>query len=356
MKKRTVAVIFGGANSEHEVSCISAASILENIDRDKYDVLAIGITKDGRWYRFLGTPADMRDARWAQPHLISPAFLSPDAGAKAFVELAADGGCRLLPVDVIFPVLHGRKGEDGTIQGLFEMADIPYVGCHVMASANCMDKAVTKTLLSASGIPNAAWALVTPEELARFDALEEALAAKLHYPMFVKPACSGSSVGVGKAKDKAALRAALEVAFGEDEKVLVEEMLTGQEIESAVMGNHNPVAAAVVGEIVPRHEFYDYAGKYLDNSTDLYIPARISDARRDTVREMAVAAYKALGCRGLARVDFFLRPDGSAVLNEINTLPGFTNISMFPKMFMAAGMTYSEIIDNLIELALHPEA
>ena len=351
MKKLRVAIVFGGANSEHEVSCMSAASVVENADRNKYELVLLGITRDGRWLRYTGGVADMRACQWAESDAVSPAFIAPDTGIKGIVTLE-EGRYTLLAVDVVFPVLHGRMGEDGTIQGLFEMAGLPYVGCGVMASANCMDKAVTKTLLTAAGIPNAAWRLVTPEDMPGFDAMEKEMAESLKYPMFVKPAGAGSSVGVGKGKDKASLRAAIETAFKEDRKVLVEEAITGQEVESAVMGNRAPVAAPVVGEIAPKHEFYDYAGKYLDDSTSLYIPARIPEEAAERVRAMAVKAYKALDCAGLSRVDFFFQADGSIILNEINTLPGFTHISMYPKMFMAGGMSYSDIIDSLINLAL----
>ena len=248
--------------------------------------------------------------------------------------------------------MHGEHAEDGTIQGLFEMAGIPYVGCGVLASSTCMDKDVTHILLEAAGIRTAPYAALVRPQLARFDSLEPSLREKLGYPMFVKPANTGSSVGVGKAKDRAGLLAALKEAFRYDRKVVVEKAILGAEAECAVLGNYTDAAAAVVGEIVPHHEFYDYEGKYLDDSTDLFIPARIPKETSEAIRTAAVRAFAAMGCTGLARVDFFAERDGGIILNEINTLPGFTSISMYPKLFEAAGVPYPELIDRLIRLAL----
>lgn len=351
MGKKTVAVLFGSVSSEYEVSLRSAASVLRNIPRDRYDVVTVGITKDGRWYEFGGAIDDIEADRWLENGPVTPAVVSPDRSCGGLLR-QAPGGPENVPVDVIFPVMHGEHAEDGTIQGLFEMAGIPYVGCGVLASSTCMDKDVTHILLEAAGIRTAPYVALVRPQLAQFAAIEPSLREKLGYPMFVKPANTGSSVGVGKAKDKEGLRAALEDAFRYDRKVVVERAIVGDEVECAVLGNYTDAVAAVVGEIVPHHEFYDYEGKYLDDSTDLYIPARISKETSETIRTTAVRAFAAMGCTGLARVDFFAARDGGVILNEINTLPGFTSISMYPKLFEAAGIPYPELIDRLIRLAL----
>ena len=255
-------------------------------------------------------------------------------------------------IDVVFPVMHGENCEDGAIQGLLQIAGIPYVGPHVAASAACMDKTITKLIADAAGVRQAAWQLVTREGFAR--SRENALntvEARFAYPVFVKPAGTGSSVGVAKAKDRAALEAAIEAALKYDRKVLVEEFISGQEVEVAVLGNDNPFAS-ICGEIDSGAEFYDYDAKYISDCAHLYIPARISEQTAEQVREQAVRVYTAMGCRGLSRVDFFVTPDGGTVFNEINTIPGFTSISMYPKLFEASGIPYSELIDDLIALAL----
>lgn len=347
--KKTVAVLFGGVSSEHEVSLKSATSVLKNMDREKYDVLPVGITRDGRWYRYDGDLALIADGRWEQAEK-TPAVLSPDASHRGLLVLE-QGGWTTQPVDVIFPVLHGLGGEDGTVQGLAELAGLPCVGCGVMASANCMDKDTAKLLLKAAGIPVARW-ITAYKGASDARELSERIRADFGFPVFVKPANSGSSVGVTKAADEAELASSLAEAFRHDEKAIIEETVKGAEVESAVMGNREPYAARDVGEIVPVRELYDYEGKYLDGSTALFIPARIPDAQAQAIRETAVRGYRALSCRGFARVDFFALPDGGVVLNEINTIPGFTNISMFPKLFAACGVSFPEIVDRLIGLAL----
>ncbi len=355
MPDKNLAILFGGASTEHDVSRMSATSVIANAPKDQYNLVLVGITKDGRWYHYTGPEEDILDGSWEHNGHTTPAFLSPDRGAKGLFVLE-EGRCRVIPVDVVFPVLHGKNGEDGTVQGLLDLAGIPYVGCNLISSANCMDKAVAKTLFSAAGIPNAGWILATPEHLDNLAALQDEVAGKLGYPCFVKPANSGSSVGVGKVAAPQELEPALRDAFQFDRKVIIEEALIGQEVECAVMGNLEPVASDVVGEIAPTNGFYDYKGKYLDNSTALYIPARISSEDAQQVRSLAVKAYSALGCTGLARIDFFVLSapgaQGSVVLNEINTLPGFTNISMYPKLFIASGISYPEIIQKLIDYAL----
>ncbi|WP_368233286.1 D-alanine--D-alanine ligase family protein [Anaerotruncus rubiinfantis] len=351
MEKKTVAVIFGSVSSEYEVSLRSATSVLQNIPRDRYDVVMLGITKDGRWYEYTGDVSLIQPDKWLESGHVVPAILSPDRAAGGITRFTPRGP-ENVKIDAAFPVLHGEHGEDGTIQGLFEMAGIPYVGCGVLASAACMDKDISHILLESAGIRTNPWVTLTRADCARFGEIEPALAEKLAYPMFVKPANTGSSVGVSKARDAAALREALECAFRYDRKVLVEKTAVGAEVECAVLGNYGDAAASVVGEIVPHHEFYDYEGKYLDDSTDLYIPARIPQEVSEKIRETAVKAFAVMGCTGLARIDFFAEADGGVILNELNTIPGFTSISMYPKLFTASGIPYPELIHRLIQLAI----
>lgn len=347
-----VCILFGGVSSEHEVSLRSATSVLKHIDRSRYEVIMVGITKDGRWLRCRGDIDSLSTGAWEHEEPITHCMLSPDRSHGGLLELSESGPVPV-PVDVVFPVLHGKNGEDGTVQGLLALAGIPCVGCGVLASAVCMDKAVSHTLLVAAGVPKTGLVALTRADTADFEVLEQRLAAELGYPMFVKPANAGSSVGVTKARDAVSLRDALSLAFHHDRKIVVEKLLLGKEIECAVMGGDDPIASDVLGEIAPKNEFYDYEGKYLDDSTDLYVPARIADMTVvENVRQTAIKAYRALGCTGLARVDFFVGDDGAVTLNEINTIPGFTSISMYPKLFEASGVPYGEIITRLIEYAL----
>lgn len=352
MNKKTVAVLFGGVSSEHEVSRLSVTSVLNNIDTVRYTPVAVGITKNGRWLRYEGDVSLIADGSWEnQSDALTPCILSPDCAHHGLLLLRGDRW-ETLHIDVVFPVLHGKNGEDGTVQGLFELAGIPYVGCKVISSANCMDKEVAKLLFTAAGIPNARFITARQRDLKSFATLALRVGTELGYPAFVKPANAGSSVGVGRAENEQALKSALEEAFKHDKKVIIEETLRGAEVECAVIGNDAPVASNMVGEIEPLRGLYDYEGKYLDGSTKLHIPARLPAAQCEKIRAMAVAAYSALQCTGLARVDFFAMSDGEGVvLNEINTLPGFTNISMYPKLFMASGLSYSEILTKLIEFA-----
>ena len=349
MSKRSVAVIFGGASSEYEVSLRSASFVISGVDREKYDLTMVGITKKGQWFLYTGPENAIADDSWNRPEYVTPAVLPPDPSYHGLLVFSPDG-VRTIPLDAVFPVLHGKNGEDGTIQGVFQMAQIPFVGCGVLSSAVCMDKAITHTILDQAGIPNAMWADVYPWDLESFDELEAELSDTLGYPMFIKPANAGSSVGVSKAVDKTALLEGLKLAFQHDGKAIVEEFIKGREVECAVFGNH-AAKASVLGEIAPKKEFYDYEAKYEDDSTDLYIPARIPAETADLVRELALAAFESLGCEGLARVDFFVQDDG-IILNEVNTLPGFTGISMYPKLMLAAGETYPGLLDSLITLAL----
>ncbi len=345
---KNLLVIFGGCSSEYAVSLRSSASVLRNINREKYNVIMVGISRDGSWYHYDGDIDSIEKDCW-QEKCTGKAILSPDSKDKSLYVFDGEG-YKALPVDVIFPVLHGKNGEDGTIQGIFEMAQIPYVGCTPLSSGMCMDKAITNTLADASGINGAKWVAFTETQYRKGEADLDEAERRLGYPIFVKPANAGSSVGISKAHNREELVKALEVAFENDYKAVLEETLVGREIECAVMGNENPVASCI-GEILPTAEFYDYDAKYIDNSTGLAIPADLPEDVSERVRAEAIRAYQAMGCKGLSRVDFFLSEDGTIYLNEINTLPGFTSISMFPKLFGQVGIAYDELIDRLIEYA-----
>lgn len=352
MDKRNVCILFGGVSPEHEVSLRSAESVLNNIDKEKYNVFPVGITKGGKWFLFGGKDyAMLPKETWMDHPDNVPAIISPVRG-QGLLCFDAEG-FRVQKIDVVFPVLHGENGEDGSMQGLLQIAGIPYVGPHVAGSAVSMDKTLTKLVADNASVPQAAWKLVRDRDLdGHMQTTLEALEARFDYPMFVKPAGTGSSVGVSKAKDRAALEAALKTAAAFDDKILVEEFIHGREIEVAVMGNDSPVAS-ICGEIDSGAEFYDYDAKYISDTSTAYIPARIPDETQETVRDLAVKIYRALGCQGLSRVDFFVTyEENRVVFNEINTLPGFTSISMYPKLFGASGIPYQQLIDKLLELAM----
>ena len=352
MKKRSVCILFGGISPEHDVSLRSAESVLNNIDKEKYDVFPVGITKDGQWILFGGDDYSMLPrGTWMEHPDNHDAAISPVRGQGL---LTFEGGSVVRQhIDVVFPVLHGENGEDGAMQGLMQMAGIPYVGPHVAASAVAMDKTLTKLVVDHAGVPQAAWQLVRASELENhMENTLDTLELRFRYPMFVKPAGTGSSVGVSKAADREALAKALRNAAKYDKKILVEEFIHGREIEVAVMGNENPVAS-ICGEIDSGADFYDYDAKYITDTSTAYIPARIPESVQEIVREEAVKVYSAIGCQGLSRVDFFVTfEEDRVVFNEINTLPGFTSISMYPKLFDASGIGYTQLIDELLNLAM----
>ena len=352
MKSLSVCILFGGVSPEHEVSLRSAESVLNNIDKSKYNVFPVGITKEGKWILYGGKDySDLPSGRWLTHPDNRQAAISPIRGQGL---LTFEGDCVVRQqIDVVFPVLHGENGEDGTIQGLLQLAGIPYVGPHVAASAVAMDKTLTKLVVDQAGITQAAWKLVRRSDMgSRMEGTLDALEARFAYPMFVKPAGTGSSVGVSKATEREDLKKALLEAGKYDDKILVEEFIRGREIEVAVMGNESPVAS-VCGEIDSGADFYDYDAKYITDTSVSYIPARIPEDVAETVRDTAVKVYKAIGCQGLSRVDFFVTwQENRVVFNEINTIPGFTSISMYPKLFGASGVPYSQLIDKLLELAL----
>ena len=347
MSKLNLCVIFGGASSEHEVSLMSAASVLKNIDSEKYNIHMIAISKDGGWYYYDGNPEALPGLKDSKSWNFDRAVISPDRSDGGILRFTNNGIVKY-HIDVVFPVLHGKNGEDGTIQGLFELAGIPYVGSGVIGSAICMDKCTAKTMFARAGIPQADWI-----ELRQGETKIQEIEEKLGYPCFVKPANAGSSVGITKAHNREELEKGIEIAFKEDYKVLVEEMMTGTEVESSVIGNIDPVCAPVVGEIAPAAEFYDYDAKYNNANSILTIPANIDSKITEKVRKYAVSAYKVCECRGLSRVDFFVnKENGEVHLNEINTMPGFTSISMYAKLWDAAGVSYGELVNKLIDLAV----
>lgn len=352
MRKLRVCVLFGGISPEHEVSLRSAEAVLLHMDPEKYEVFPVGITKAGKWFLFGGTDYHMLpDGRWQSHPDNRGVMISPVRGEGMLI-MEGDSVVRQ-QIDVVFPVLHGENGEDGSIQGLMQLAGIPCVGPGIGASAASMDKYMTKLVADFAGVRQAAWMMFQREEIEKN--LEECAAqteSRFSYPVFVKPAGTGSSVGVHKAKDRVQLMEALCDAARFDRKVLVEEFIDGQEVEVAVLGNETP-AASVCGEIDAGAEFYDYDAKYISDSSKLYIPARIPETSAEAVREAAVRVYRALGCRGLSRVDFFVTRDTKeAVFNEINTIPGFTSISMYPKLFEASGIPFTDLVDRLIQLAM----
>ncbi len=350
--KIRVGVLFGGKSAEHEVSLQSAKNVVDALDPQRYEVVLIGIDKQGRWHMHGEAQKLLAQRRLAT--LESP---RPDAAQVVLLqgdkhtEIVDCASSRSLgSVDVVFPVLHGPFGEDGTVQGLLKLADIPFVGASVLGSAVGMDKDAMKRLLTQAGIPNARAIVVRPLERPGLDAA--AVVAELGLPLFVKPANLGSSVGISKVKTADALAAAVDLAFEYDRKVVIEECVAGRELECSVLGNEEPIAS-LPGEVVPRDEWYSYEAKYLDeNGAALRIPAELDAETTGRVQRMAVEAFRTLCCEGMARVDFFLRPDGRLCVNEINTIPGFTRISMYPKLWEASGVGYGELVDRLIALAL----
>ena len=351
-KRLRVGVLFGGRSGEHEVSLASAASVIRGLDPDKYEAVPIGITKDGHWLIGEGAvkmlPEVLKGGRRV--------MLTADPTEAALVPLDRGAGAQRL--DVIFPVLHGTFGEDGTIQGMLDLAGLPYVGAGVLGSAVGMDKDVSKRLFQAAGMPVVPWVTARRQDWEKDpQAVRAKIEEKFPYPVFVKPATLGSSVGMTKVHNAEELGPAMDLACEFGMKILVEKAVTAREIEVSVLGNHEP-KASVPGEIVPHREFYDYTAKYLEEGTQLVIPADLKPAQIQKVQSLAVKAFQALELSGMARVDFFLEKKGGKIyVNEVNTIPGFTSISMYPKLWEASGIPFRELIDKLIELAfeLHQE-
>lgn len=350
MEKIRIGIIFGGQSAEHEVSLMSASSIIKIIDKSKFDVLKIGITKDGRWHLYFGDVENIENGQWINQAV--PAFIVPDPSRKYMITLQ-NGIETRYPVDVFFPVLHGPRGEDGTLQGIFELMNIPYVSCGVTSSALCMDKVYTKKILKNEGLPVADFKVYFKKDLLlEINAIVREIEESLGFPCFVKPANLGSSIGITKAHNKEELKDALFLASEYDTKIIVEKFIPAREIEVSVLGNENPIAS-LPGEIIPSNEFYDYTAKYFDGGkSKLLIPAPLAKEETEKVKDLAVKAFKALDCSGMARVDFLLsKVTGIFYINELNTIPGFTKISMYPKLWEASGLSYRDLIEKLIELA-----
>ena len=349
--KQHICVVFGGVSTEHKVSCVSASFVIENLDRNKYDVSLIGITEKGEWYLYNGSTENVKNDTWYDDKSnLVPAVISPCTVHHGF--LTFNKSCKTYDVhrvDVIFPVLHGKNGEDGTMQGLFTLAGIPFVGSSTYASAVGMDKAAAKKICESEGIATSPF--IVGRKNSSFDENEFADEAEagFGYPVFIKPANAGSSVGITKAKDRKSLLDGIKLAFENDGKILAEKYMKGSEIEVAVIGNEDPVAVGC-GEIAPNAEFYDYDTKYITDTSEAFIPARIPESVAKRVCAVAENIYRSLDCAGLARVDFFV--DGENIIfNEINTLPGFTSISMYPKINEFYGRHASRLLDELISLA-----
>ena len=357
-RKIRVGVLFGGRSGEHEVSLMSARSVISAMDPERYKIVEVGITKDGQWI----TGPAMAQLQAGDSNACPAAFL-PDPQSSALMQVESKNKqvaelSEVSELDVIMPILHGTYGEDGTVQGLLELASLPYVGAGVVGSAVAMDKAIFKYVMEANGIPVVDWKLVT-EEMWRSHSqgVLDAIEAKLEYPVFTKPANLGSSVGISKCHNRTELESGIEEALQYDRRLVVEKGIAARELEVAVLGNDDPIAS-IVGEIRPRREFYDYVAKYIapagsEDESELLIPAEIDEEMSNAVREMAVRAYEAIDCAGMGRVDLMLdRDSGLLFMNEINTIPGFTKISMYPKLWEATGLSYSALLDRLIELAI----
>jgi D-alanine-D-alanine ligase len=350
-KRLRIGILFGGRSGEHEVSLASAASVIRGLDPDKYEPLPIGITKEGHWLIGAGAQKMLPEVLRGGQRVM----MTADPSDAALVRLDGSGGGQR--VDVVFPVMHGTFGEDGTIQGLLDLAGLPFVGAGVLGSAIGMDKDVSKRLMQVAKIPVVPWIAVQRADWERNPKeIRTAIEKKFKYPVFVKPATLGSSVGMTKVHSRAELAPALNLAAEFAMKILIERCVVAREIEVSVLGNHDP-KASVPGEIVPHREFYDYAAKYLEEGTQLLIPAKLKPAQAKKIQKYAVDAFRALELSGMARVDFFLEKKGGKIyLNEVNTIPGFTSISMYPKLWEASGIPFRELIDKLIALALEQHA
>lgn len=351
--KKKIAVIFGGQSSEHEVSRVSALSVIKNLNKDKYDILTVGITKGGEWYLYEGDSELIATGEWENNvSLIKRAVISPSSADKGLIVFENDGTVKIVKIDVFFPVLHGMYGEDGTIQGLFEMSGVPYVGCGVLASSVGMNKIFTKIVFERAGLKQTPWMAVYKKDFENIEKCIDDIEKELGFPVYVKPANAGSSVGISRVGKKEELEKALRLAAEHDRQIVVEKEIRGREVECSVLGN-TEVKAGAVGEIIASGDgFYDYDEKYKSNTTELVIPADLDSKTYEKVRSEAVKAFMAIDGAGVARVDFFVRSsDGEVVINEINTLPGFTSISMYPKLWQAAGLAYDELLDEMINLA-----
>ncbi len=350
MHKKTVAVLFGGCSTEYAVSLQSAASVIQSINADKYKTVLLGITRDGVWKKYDGPVERISGDTWMTHPSCVPAFILPDRAAHGVLALQ-EGEAVMIPVDVAFPVLHGKNGEDGTVQGLLEMAGIACVGCGALSSAICMDKDMAHRLVELAGMTVPPSAVIHSPMSA--DALRSAT-ARLRYPLFVKPACAGSSFGISRVTKPDGLPGAVEAAFEHDRKVVVEQGVEGFEVGCAVLGNDDDLIIGEVDEIELCCDFFDYTEKYNLKSSRIHMPARIEPDTAMRIKQTAKTIYKVLGCRGFARVDMFLTPEGGIVFNEVNTIPGFTSHSRYPGMLKGIGLSFEAVVDALISLAVKP--
>lgn len=353
-QKHSLLVLFGGQSSEHEVSCNSAASVIEHLDQNKYNLYQVGITREGLWFLTSAEPKRIKDGSWIKDPSNKKVFIRPSIDISGLVVFNDDYTYEIIDIDVVFPVLHGKYGEDGTLQGLLDLTGLPYVGSGTTSSATCMDKAITKLIVAQTGIRQADYYLTDRYTFA--DQPQETIKSILTYfdekfPLFVKPPNAGSSVGISKVKDTKSLFDGIRIAAAEDHKILIEETIIGREIEVAVLGDRHP-KASLVGEILAANEFYDYDAKYVNEGSKTRVITDLSPEKEEEIRKAAIDIYRGMGCKGLARADFFLTDAGEVVFNEINTMPGFTQISMYPKLWEATDLPYTELLDELIGLAL----
>ncbi len=346
-EKLNIAVLFGGVTSEYKISCLSAANVISILDTEKYSIYVIGITNKGKWFLTDATTDEIRNDKWLDAHN-REAVISPDRSTHGIL---LSGG-KKIKIDVAFPVMHGKNGEDGAIAALFQLAGIPQVTTTMTSGANSMDKVITKILCERAGIPQADWEMFYDYDIKKdINSAVKKIESRFEYPVFVKPSSAGSSVGVNKCRNRLELENGLKEAALHDFKVLVEECITGVEIETAVIGNTDP-EVSVCGQIAPSEEFYSYDSKYNDENSRVFIPAKINETVQEKVREYALAVYKAMECQGMSRIDFFVTADGGIVFNELNTIPGFTDISMYPKLMEYSGFQGKALVDYLIQLAL----
>lgn len=345
MDKKNVLVLFGGVSPEHEVSKISADNVIKHLSEEKYHVIPVYITKEGKWLLYDGTIDHIKNVAWEK--FGTPAVLSPDRVNRGLLRIVGDK-VKAIPVDVVFPVLHGENGEDGTIQGLCALAGIPCVGCGVLSSAVCMDKSFMRIIAAQAGLPQTKYLVFNEWE---FETAAKKIRYQIGYPCFIKPACAGSSVGITKANNKKEVEMGLQIAASVGPKVMVERAVVGREIECGVLGWSADIKVSVPGEVVPGAEFYDYDAKYHSAESKTIVPADIPEESAKMAQQMAAAIFKAVDGSGLARVDFFLTDEGQVIFNEINTVPGFTGISMFEMAWEASGVPFSDLLDILIEIA-----
>lgn len=342
-----VAVLFGGKSSEHEVSCSSVCNVLNLLKDDKYNIFKIGITKAGEWMLTEAPLAEIKSGAWEKHPSNEPAWILPDPTVKGL--RTASG--KEVKIDIALPIIHGKNGEDGTMAALFQLAGIPQITTSMTSAANSMDKGLTKLICEKAGIPQAAWVQIYSRDIVDMEGSVAKVEEALSYPVFVKPASEGSSVGISKCRTRAELEEGLRLAAKHDFKIIIEENIVGHEVEVAVLGN-GELFASVVGEICPAADFYSYDAKYNDAESLLFIPAKIDGAVQEKLRATALEVFRAMECSGYARVDFFAKEDGSIVFNELNTIPGFTDISMYPKLMEASGIPGEELMERLIGLAM----